>query len=99
MTGAIYPPTATCPKCNGSCRMPANDLNRRCYGYDKETDSLPCNNCGGQTMSLKAEGVTTIDPATGRGCMHDYQGSNAGRCLTRYVCTKCQDVYSIDSSD
>lgn len=90
---------ATCPKCNGTTRMPANDLNRSCYGYHKPSDTLPCNNCGGQRMELVATGVTTVDPTTGLGCMHEYKGRNAGRCLTTYVCGKCADFYSIDSSD
>ena len=90
---------ATCPKCNGTCRTPANDLNRRCYGYDKATDTLPCNNCGGQRMELLATGVTKVDPATGLGCLHAYEGQNGGRCYTIYACSKCGDRYDIDSSD
>lgn len=90
---------ATCPKCEGACRMPANERNRGCYGYDKATDTLPCDNCGGQRMNLKATGMTAVDPATGLGCLHTYQGRNGGRCYTIYTCSKCGDRYDIDSSD
>lgn len=90
---------ATCPKCEGSARMPANERNRMCYGYDKATDTLPCNNCGGQTMSLKATGQTTVDPATGLGCLHEVQGRQAGNCYWVYTCSKCKFNYAIDSSD
>lgn len=92
---------ATCPKCNGTTRMPAPPSNYKhiLATYDRETDTLACNNCGGQTMSLKATGETTIDPATGLGCLHNFEGRNAGRCYTVYTCTKCQATYGIDSSD
>ena len=47
----------TCPVCNGSLRVPCeNDITRDYglkygwYGYDRETDTVPCNNCGGQTQ-------------------------------------------------
>lgn len=89
----------TCPKCFGGLRMPANDRNRGCYGYDQETDSLPCNNCGGQTMELKATGLVPVDPATGEGCMHQFEGRNAGNCYTVYKCTKCHYSFPIDSGD
>lgn len=90
---------ATCPKCNGTTRMPATDLNRMCVGYEKTTDTLPCDNCGGQTMAGKAFGETKADPLTGLGCLHDFKGRNAGRCYTVYTCAKCRASYSIDSSD
>lgn len=90
---------ATCPKCNGTCRMPASDRNRMCCGYDKATDTHACDNCGGQTMAGRATGETTVDQATGLGCLHDFEGRNAGRCYTVYTCVKCQATYGIDSSD
>jgi hypothetical protein len=91
---------ATCPKCNGTTRIPAEGPYKHVMAsYDKASDTLACDNCGGQTMSLRATGMTTIDPATGIGCLHAYQGRNAGRCLTKYICERCSDTYSIDSSD
>ncbi len=97
---------STCPKCNGTARRPyptEHDPDRRfarmTATYDEATDTLACNNCGGQTMSLTATGVTRVDPATGLGCLHAYSGRNAGRCYTIYTCAKCGDSYDIDSGD
>lgn len=92
---------ATCPKCNGTTRRLADQhqWKKMMAGYRESDDSMPCDNCGGQTMSLTATGVTRIDPATGLGCMHEYHGANAGRCYTVYTCAKCRDQYGIDSSD
>lgn len=90
--------TATCPVCAGSTRQPAGRY-RYCYGYDPETDTVACRNCGGDTMSLRALGYTRVDPASGLGCRHEYVGENVGRCLTLYRCARCGDAYSIDSSD
>ena len=91
---------STCPKCNGTTRIPAEGAYKHVMAsYDHLTDTLACDNCGGQTMSLKATGQTKINPETGFGCLHAYQGRNAGRCLTKYTCERCSDSYSIDSSD
>jgi hypothetical protein len=91
---------ATCPKCSGTTRIPASGPNKHVmYSYDKGDDTLACDNCGGQTMMGTATGLVRVNPATGLGCIHEYKGSNAGRCLTRYVCQLCSDTYSIDSSD
>lgn len=32
-------------------------------------------------------------------CDHDFEGKNAGRCLTKYTCKKCHKTFEIDSSD
>lgn len=91
---------ATCPVCNGTTRIPAGDALYKAVtvGYDSATDTFSCNNCGGQTMSLKATGMVRTRP-DGTPCSHEYQGRNAGRCLVKYTCVHCGDVYSIDSSD
>lgn len=93
--------TATCPKCNGTGRRPADDACRRyrIATYRESDHTLACDNCGGQTMSLTAKGVTRIDPATGLGCLHTYVGQQAGNCYHIYRCTKCGDQYDIDSGD
>lgn len=94
--------TAVCPKCNGSTRQPLGPWEwKNCMpaGYDKQTDTVACDNCGGQTMSLTATGRTRIDPATGLGCEHTYTGRQAGNCYRIYTCTKCGDHYDIDSGD
>lgn len=75
---------ADCPKCEGTARS------------SSESD---CRNCGGQTMAGRASGKTTINPKTGLGCLHEFEGHNAGRCYVRYVCKHCSYTYSIDSGD
>lgn len=93
-------PTGTCPVCAGTGRVPAGDRpnKARAYGYDASTDTLPCMNCGAQTMSLKATGQVRLRP-DGTPCTHEYVGRNVGRCLTEYRCKHCPDSYVIDSSD
>jgi uncharacterized protein with PIN domain len=92
---------ATCPKCNGSTRRPADEAARkwRLATYRESDHTLACDNCGGQTMSLTAKGKTRIDPATRLGCLHTYRGEQAGNCYRIYTCTKCGDRYDIDSGD
>jgi hypothetical protein len=92
---------AICPCCHGSTRIPVPE-NLRQYnlaGYDKTTDTLACDNCGGQTMNLKALGYTKKrNPEDTEGCKHEYVGRNAGNCYTIYTC-KCGSSYDIDSGD
>ena len=90
--------TATCPVCNGTGRVPAGDFPHKAviWGYDKATDTLNCNNCGGQTMSGRATGQVRARP-DGTPCTHEYQCLSAGRGITRYTCQHCNDSYTIDS--
>ena len=90
----------TCPVCSGNGRVPAGDNQYKhvLAGYDKETDTLECQNCGGQYMYGSPRGVVNID-YSGQPCRHVYQSSNAGRCLTNYKCIHCGDSYQIDSGD
>ena len=90
----------TCPVCNGTGRRPAgNDQYKQVYaGYDKETDTLPCNNCGGQTMYGRPTGRVPLRP-DGTPCKHEYTSATVGRCLTRYTCKHCGSSYEIDSGD
>lgn len=85
-----------CPVCNGTGRVPAESI--RYYGYDRATDTNQCQNCGGQTMSLKPTGRVRLRP-DGTACTHSYRGHIAGRCYTQYVCEYCGDSYGIDSGD
>ena len=41
-----------CPVCSGSGRVPAEDTKYKnvLAGYDARTDTLECQNCGGQYM-------------------------------------------------
>lgn len=95
------PAQATCPKCLGSGRRPCPESTRqyRVATYRASDDTLACDNCGGQTMSLTATGQTRVDPATGLGCLHEYRGVKAGNCYHVHTCTKCGDRYDIDSGD
>ena len=87
-----------CPVCNGTGRIPAGGKNKYLYGYDAHTDTHPCKNCGGQTMSLTPTGRVPLRP-DGTPCTHNYTGIPAGRCYTKYFCKHCNDVYHIDSGD
>ena len=92
----------TCPVCNGSGRVtpnPEQQKYKHVYsGYDKDTDTLGCSNCGGQYMYGTPRGKVQLN-AQGNPCTHHYQSSNAGRCLTNYDCVHCGDRYQIDSGD
>jgi DNA-directed RNA polymerase subunit RPC12/RpoP len=92
----------TCPVCNGSGRVPV-PANQQRYkhvysGYDAETDTLACSNCGGQYMYGRPTGKVRLNKA-GEPCQHSYSGRTVGRCLTRYTCSECGDSYEIDSGD
>jgi hypothetical protein len=89
-----------CPVCNGSGRRPAgDDPYKKVYsGYDSETDTLACNNCGGQTMYGRPTGKVALRP-DGTPCKHEYTSATVGRCLTRYTCKHCGSSHEIDSGD
>ncbi len=89
-----------CPVCNGSGRRPAGDYKYKnvLAGYDRETDTLQCNNCGGQYMFGRPTGQVALN-LLGDPCKHNYISQNVGRCLTEYKCTECGDRYQIDSGD
>lgn len=90
----------TCPVCNGTKRKPAGDYRWKSvtYGYDQETDTLLCTNCGGQTQSLRPTGLVNQNK-DGDPCVHSYTSETIGRCLTRHTCRDCNDQYTIDSGD
>lgn len=89
-----------CPVCNGSGRRPAGDYRYKhiTAGYDAESDTLSCNNCGGQTMFGKPTGQVPLRE-DGTPCKHEFKGVSIGRCLTRYTCVHCVSSYEIDSGD
>ncbi len=89
-----------CPVCNGTGRRPAgeNSYKKVYAGYDEVTDTLPCNNCGGQTMYGRPSGRVPLRP-DGTPCKHEYASATVGRCLTRYTCKHCGSSYEIDSGD
>lgn len=90
----------TCPVCEGTGRIPAGDYRYKhiTAGYDKETDTLCCRNCGGQYMYGRPTTQVRLDK-DGKPCVHKYTSRTIGRCLTEYRCENCGDRYEIDSSD
>lgn len=90
----------TCPVCNGSGRRPAgDDRYKRVYAsYDEATDTLSCNNCGGQKMFGRPTGKVRANKE-GLPCTHSYTSATVGRCLTRYTCVHCDESFEIDSGD
>ncbi len=90
----------TCPVCNGSGRVAAGDNKyKHVYaGYDKDTDTLPCTNCGGQYMMGRPTGQVRLRE-DGTPCTHSYTSKTVGRCLTEYTCKHCGDRHQIDSGD
>ncbi len=89
-----------CPVCNGSGRTPAGDNKYKSItaGYDKETDTFGCNNCGGQRMYGQPTGEVQLR-ADGTPCKHEYDYKKLGNCYHGYTCKHCGDRYEIDSGD
>lgn len=91
-----------CPVCNGTHRIPVPERSQQyknvLAGYDKETDTLACSNCGGQRMFGRPTGEVRLR-SDGTPCKHEYTGVSRGRCYTVYTCKHCGDSYDIDSGD
>ena len=91
-----------CPVCDGTTRRPVPESQQQYKtiyaGYDAETDTLECDNCGGQYQWGRACGQVSLNH-DGVPCRHEYRGQNAGRCLTTYTCIHCDDRHQIDSGD
>lgn len=92
----------TCPVCNGSGRVPVPEHQQRYKhvyaGYDADTDTLGCTNCGGQYMYGRPSGQVPLRP-DGTPCVHEYTSQTVGRCLTEYTCRHCGSRHQIDSGD
>ena len=94
-----------CPVCNGSLRIPCTSDSIRdygikygWYGYDKETDTVPCDNCGGQTQFPGyPTGQVLPRKDNGEPCVHEYEGRQLGNCYRGYTCKHCGHHYTIDS--
>jgi hypothetical protein len=93
-----------CPVCNGTKKRPC-DPNKdpkhyRVYsGYDAETHTLPCNNCGYGMFSTPS-GMVNLRPDS-TPCEHNFvHHQNLGRCYNSYKCTHdCGSSFTIDSGD
>ena len=92
-----YNKLGICPVCNGTCEVPIPERNLRFYPSGRTT--MPCRNCGGQTMFGKPTGRVFLDKHTGLPCTHDYEGVQKGRCYTVFTCRNCGHSYDIDSGD
>jgi uncharacterized protein YbaR (Trm112 family) len=94
--------TGICPVCNGTKRQLVSadqQKYKHVYsGYDKETDTLPCSNCGAQYMYGSPRGEVKLNKDEVP-CTHSYSSKSVGRCLTQYTCQHCGDSYQIDSGD
>ena len=90
-----------CPVCSGTKRVPAGDYKWKnvVAGYDAETDTLLCTNCGAQYQNLTPTGIVRLNYQD-QPCTHEYESSPTPyRCVTSYTCFHCTDSYTIDSSD
>ena len=95
------PNIGACLVCDGTGRIPANHADpyhKRLAGYDKTTDTAPCRNCGGQTMSCVGTGQVWLRP-DGTPCVHEYEYKLLGNCWHGYTCKHCGYSYTIDSGD
>ena len=99
----------TCPVCNGTTRRPLfehehylrnyNTEQAKWYGYDKETDTKTCHNCGPKGMYAGGpDGKVNLRP-DGTPCQHRYHEEKIGRSYYSYTCEHCGNGYSIDSGD
>jgi transposase-like protein len=91
--------TGTCPVCNGTKRIPATGNYKHVVGgYDKDTDTFPCNNCGGQKQWQAVLGFVPLRP-DGTPCTHEYVSHKISNCYHGYTCKHCKDYFTIDSGD
>lgn len=92
----------TCTVCNGTCRVAVTAEHERyktrIWGYNADTDTFPCSNCGGQYQWPEPTGLVKPNRA-GVACVHQYSSRTIGRCLHEHICQHCGDYYQIDSGD
>lgn len=95
-----------CPVCMGTMRKPCTDQSTREYGikhgwfgYDADTDTVPCDNCGAQRQWGRPTGKVLLRRDNNEPCHHEYVGNQLGRCYWGYTCRHCGDHYTIDSGD
>jgi len=98
-------PMGTCPVCSGSKRQPYTGEHRYANiiaGYDPVTDTVRCQNCGGQYMYGTPLGRVFLRP-DGTPCKHKYRDISTSeqktRCIHESICEYCGDNYYIDSGD
>ena len=97
--------TGICPICNGTGRIPATGMGtyekeHKWYGYNKETDTKHCTNCGPRGMFAgPPDGKVELRKDNGEPCVHEFTSETIGRCYHRYTCKHCEKSYNIDSGD
>lgn len=90
-----------CPVCQGTGREPYPEgvkVHSSAYGYDPQTHTIPCTNCGGQYMYSAPTGMVPLNKK-GLPCVHVYLVERVGNCLYQYKCLECDDTFQIDSGD
>lgn len=100
LTKPVYPRSVgTCPVCNGTKRMPYQGQHAATLaGYSKVDGTIPCQNCGGQYMSMSPTGFVWHNQQD-LPCTHHYAVTETKNCLHTYRCIHCGDTYQIDSGD
>lgn len=86
-----------CPVCNGTQRQ-AYTGHAGLAGYDKQDQTIPCQNCGGQYMFGTPLGMVRHN-VHDQPCTHEYKCISSERCLHTFKCIHCEDTYQIDSGD
>ena len=93
------PHVGICPVCNGTKRQNYTGPDAEViYGFDPESKTLPCRNCGGQYMFGTPLGLVVLN-ANNIPCTHEYKHVSSVRCLHTFQCIHCLDTYQIDSGD
>lgn len=91
-----------CPVCNGTGResvTPELEKYKRVIsGYDEETDTFSCRNCGTQYMFGKPLGIVPLNKE-GNPCTHSYTIETVGKSFHKYYCKHCGDTFHVDSGD
>jgi transcription elongation factor Elf1 len=90
-----------CPKCNGSGRVLCPPKYRSSFqqngwfGYDPNTKTIECDNCGAQYQHSKPSGIVKMS-YTGKPCVHRYSEEQLSAHYVKYNCKLCGDVYFVD---
>lgn len=91
-----------CPVCNGTGREPVTTetekYKRVIHGYDAETETFSCSNCGTQYMFEKPRGEVPLN-RNGVPCTHAYTIETVGKCYHKHTCKHCGDTFHVDTSD
>jgi hypothetical protein len=94
------PNPSVCPKCNG---YGGHNLEVNAYPLPKGMENTPENRrmyCHFRSGCLQCSCWGYVTNPKDAACAHEWDnGTNVGRCLTNYKCSKCGHVIEVDSSD